>query len=119
MKIILLGTAWPYRGGLATFNERLARQFACEGHEVEVWTFTLQYPSFLKREKFAKGRAEIVEMLVPAGGRLDGMVLSDLYKLLRVHVLVCVSQSNAANGFANDERCNGLLAVSAGLLEQA
>ena len=47
MKIILLGTAWPYRGGSATFNERLARQFACEGHEVEVRTFTLQYPSFL------------------------------------------------------------------------
>ena len=47
MKIILLGTAYPYRGGLATFNERLARQFAEEGHEVEVWTFTLQYPSFL------------------------------------------------------------------------
>lgn len=47
MKIILLGTAYPYRGGLATFNERLARQFAEEGHEVELWTFTLQYPSFL------------------------------------------------------------------------
>ena len=47
MKIILLGTSWPYRGGLATFNERLARQFASEGHEVELWTFTLQYPSFL------------------------------------------------------------------------
>lgn len=47
MKIIILGTAWPYRGGLATFNERLAKQFAAEGHEVEVWTFTLQYPSFL------------------------------------------------------------------------
>ena len=47
MKIIVLGTAWPYRGGLATFNERLARQFMSEGHEVEVWTFTLQYPSFL------------------------------------------------------------------------
>jgi len=47
MKIILLGTAYPYRGGLATFNERLARQFAEEGHEVEIWTFTLQYPSFL------------------------------------------------------------------------
>ena len=47
MKIILLGTAWPYRGGLATFNERLAKQFVSEGHEVEVWTFTLQYPSFL------------------------------------------------------------------------
>lgn len=47
MKIILLGTAYPYRGGLATFNERLARQFMSEGHEVELWTFTLQYPSFL------------------------------------------------------------------------
>lgn len=47
MKIILLGTAYPYRGGLAAFNERLARQFLAEGHEVEIWTFTLQYPSFL------------------------------------------------------------------------
>ena len=47
MKIIVLGTAHPYRGGLATFNERLARQFVSEGHEVEIWTFTLQYPSFL------------------------------------------------------------------------
>ena len=47
MKIILLGTSWPYRGGLATFNERLAKQFVSEGHEVEIWTFTIQYPSFL------------------------------------------------------------------------
>ena len=47
MKIVILGTAWPYRGGLATFNERLAKQFVLEGHEVEVCTFTLQYPSFL------------------------------------------------------------------------
>ena len=47
MKIVILGTAYPYRGGLATFNERLARQFMAEGHEVELWTFTLQYPSFL------------------------------------------------------------------------
>lgn len=47
MKIIILGTAYPFRGGLATFNERLARQLQAEGHEVEVITFTLQYPSFL------------------------------------------------------------------------
>ena len=47
MKIILLGTSWPFRGGLATFNERLAKQFMSEGHDVEIWTFTLQYPSFL------------------------------------------------------------------------
>ena len=47
MHIVLLGTAYPFRGGLATFNERLARQLQAEGHQVEVITFTLQYPSFL------------------------------------------------------------------------
>ena len=47
MRIVILGTAWPYRGGLAAFNERLARQYQAEGHEVEIVTFTLQYPSFL------------------------------------------------------------------------
>ncbi len=49
----------------------------------------LQYPSFLKREKFAKGRAEIVELSIPEGGKLDGMQLPELYKSIRVHVLVC------------------------------
>jgi len=47
MNIVILGTAHPYRGGLATFNERLARQFQNEGHSVRIITFTLQYPSFL------------------------------------------------------------------------
>lgn len=47
MHIVLLGTAYPFRGGLATFNERLAKQLQAEGHSVEVITFTLQYPSFL------------------------------------------------------------------------
>jgi len=47
MKIIILGTAWPYRGGLSAFNERLAREYQAQGHEVEIVTFTLQYPSFL------------------------------------------------------------------------
>jgi D-inositol-3-phosphate glycosyltransferase len=47
MKIILLGTAHPFRGGLASYNERLAREFQSEGHQVEIYTFTLQYPNFL------------------------------------------------------------------------
>lgn len=46
-KIIIIGPAWPYRGGIAAFNERLARQFMDEGHTVLLYTFTLQYPSFL------------------------------------------------------------------------
>jgi len=47
MKIIIVGTAYPYRGGLAAFNERLAQEFVREGHLVEIYTFTLQYPGFL------------------------------------------------------------------------
>lgn len=47
MKIAIVGTAYPYRGGIAAFNERLAHEFQLEGHEVEVYTFTLQYPKFL------------------------------------------------------------------------
>jgi D-inositol-3-phosphate glycosyltransferase len=47
MKIIILGTAYPYRGGLAVYNERLAREFQKEGNEVEIWTFRMQYPGFL------------------------------------------------------------------------
>ncbi len=46
-KIVIIGPAHPYRGGIATFSERLARQLQQEGKEVEMFTFTLQYPSFL------------------------------------------------------------------------
>lgn len=47
MKIIIVGTAFPYRGGLAAYNERLAREYVNQGNEVEIITFTLQYPAFL------------------------------------------------------------------------
>jgi D-inositol-3-phosphate glycosyltransferase len=47
MKIIIIGTAYPYRGGLAAYNERLAKQLRIEGHDISVYTFKLQYPSFL------------------------------------------------------------------------
>ena len=47
MKIVIIGPAHPYRGGIAAFNERLAQEFIREGHEVRIETFTLQYPGFL------------------------------------------------------------------------
>ncbi len=47
MKIISLGPSYPYRGGLASFNDRLAQQFLTEGNDVEIFTFSLQYPKFL------------------------------------------------------------------------
>ncbi len=59
MKIAIVGPAYPYRGGIAAFNERLAAQWQAEGHEVEVYTFTLQYPSFLfpGKTQYAEGPA--------------------------------------------------------------
>ena len=47
MKITILGPAHPYRGGIAALNERLARQLVDEGNEVNIISFTVQYPKFL------------------------------------------------------------------------
>ncbi len=47
LKIVIIGTAFPFKGGLASFNERLAYALQEQGHEVEIITFTLQYPGFL------------------------------------------------------------------------
>lgn len=46
-KVVIIGPAHPLRGGLASFDERLARQFMQEGNEVTIYTFSLQYPQFL------------------------------------------------------------------------
>lgn len=46
-KIIILGPAHPLRGGIAAFNERLAKEFQEEGHDVTIYSFSLQYPSFI------------------------------------------------------------------------
>ena len=47
MKIVIVGPAHPLRGGIAAFNERLARKFQSEGHTVTIYSFSLQYPDFL------------------------------------------------------------------------
>ena len=65
MKVILLGTAHPYRGGLASYNERLARQFIYEGHDIEILTFTLQYPGF-----FFPGKSQYTDSPAPVGVKI-------------------------------------------------
>ena len=47
MKIGILGPAHPYRGGIAAFTERMAQALIAEGYEVVIYTYTLQYPSFM------------------------------------------------------------------------
>lgn len=47
MKIIIIGSAHPLRGGgISTFNERLAQALQPE-HDILIYSFSLQYPSFL------------------------------------------------------------------------
>lgn len=49
----------------------------------------LKFPGFLKRETFAKGRMEIVELLVDADSKLCGVSLIALGNLIKCRVLVC------------------------------
>ena len=46
-KVIIIGPAFPLRGGIANFNNLLAKAYQDLGHEVVVYSFSLQYPSFL------------------------------------------------------------------------
>jgi glycosyltransferase involved in cell wall biosynthesis len=47
MKVVIIGPAWPLRGGLASFDQRLCRAFQEEGHGCSIYSFSLQYPGFL------------------------------------------------------------------------
>ena len=47
LKIAIVGPAHPYRGGLASIMETMAREYQSRGYDVEILTFTLQYPSIL------------------------------------------------------------------------
>lgn len=42
-----MGPAHPFRGGIAAFIERMAREFQAQGHEVVIFNLTKQYPGFL------------------------------------------------------------------------
>ncbi len=71
MKIILLGTAHPYRGGLASYNERLVQQFRSEGHDIQIYTFILQYP-----ELFFPGKTQFTDNEPPKGIRITRILHS-------------------------------------------
>ena len=71
MKIIIAGTAYPYRGGLAAFNERLGRQFVADGHNLTIYTFAFQYPGFL-----FPGKSQFLEGAPPEGLTIDRKINS-------------------------------------------
>lgn len=49
----------------------------------------LKYPGFLKREPFAKGRVEIVELRIDENSRLRNVPLSEMGNIIKNKVLVC------------------------------
>lgn len=49
----------------------------------------LKYPGFLKRDAFAKGRVEIVELKIEADSKLCNVALMNLNGIVRCRVLVC------------------------------
>ena len=57
-KVIIIGPAFPYRN-LSTFNHSLAIAFAEKGADVKIFSFSLQYPSFLfpGKTQYEKGKA--------------------------------------------------------------
>jgi glycosyltransferase involved in cell wall biosynthesis len=46
-KVIIIGPAHPLRGGLATFDHRLAKEFIDRGYDCQIYSYSLQYPNFL------------------------------------------------------------------------
>jgi D-inositol-3-phosphate glycosyltransferase len=71
MNICSIGPAYPYRGGLASFNERLSQQFYSEGHTIEIVTFSLQYPGFL-----FPGKTQYTDGKPPVGIKITRMLNS-------------------------------------------
>lgn len=71
MKILLAGPAWPYRGGIAEFSNRLAREFINEGHDAEIFTFTVQYPGFL-----FPGKTQFTDSQPPEGLKIERAINS-------------------------------------------
>ncbi len=62
MKIMIIGPAYPYRGGIASFNQMLAHTFLRRGDRVEIVTFTMQYPGVL-----FPGRTQYSDSAPPEG----------------------------------------------------
>lgn len=60
--IVIVGPAYPFRGGLADFDHTLAETFRDDGRDCRIITFTTQYPSF-----FFPGKTQFTDSPAPEG----------------------------------------------------
>ena len=70
-KILILSPAHPLRGGIAASSERLALALQQAGHEVELISFSLQYPGFL-----FPGKTQYTDDPAPRGLKIRTMINS-------------------------------------------
>lgn len=56
----------------------------------------LQFPTFLKRDTFVRGKADLLELRISEGSPLDGLTLMDLPKLTQEKALVCAVEREGA-----------------------
>jgi glycosyltransferase involved in cell wall biosynthesis len=72
MNIAIIGPAHPLRGGgISTFNERLAEVLQEQGHTVTIYSFSLQYPSFL-----FPGKSQFTDEPAPKGLTIHSIINS-------------------------------------------
>lgn len=71
MKIAIIGPAHPLRGGLATYNARLAEVLQEQGHNVTIYSFSLQYPGFL-----FPGTSQFTDEPAPSGILIETVINS-------------------------------------------
>jgi len=59
LNIICIGPAHPLRGGIASFNTALCKNFIESGHRASIISFSLQYPGFLfpGKTQYEEGKA--------------------------------------------------------------
>lgn len=69
--VIIIGPGHPLRGGLATFNQRLAKEFIQQGNDCYICSFSLQYPSFL-----FPGKTQYSDEPAPAGIKIRSLINS-------------------------------------------
>lgn len=70
-KVVIIGPGHPLRGGLATFNQRLAKEFIDSGNECSIYSFSLQYPSFL-----FPGKTQYTDEPAPEGIKIFSVINS-------------------------------------------
>ena len=71
MKIVIISPAHPLRGGIAALSERMARALQEAGHEVVIYSFSLQYPGFL-----FPGKTQFTDDPAPEGLRIETTINS-------------------------------------------